>query len=80
MVVKKFLTVTGSGVLVRAVRRIHLSVESLALIGNASADDSRDEDVRFRPRRFRSRRLEGSRWWVRRTRLWGKNAESTLES
>jgi hypothetical protein len=29
---------------------------------------------------FSIRRLEGSRWWVRRTRLWRKNVDSTLES
>jgi len=40
---------------------------SLALIGNASAREGRSEEVRAEA--FSIRRLEGSRWRLRRTRL-----------
>ena len=53
----------------------HLSGSSLAFIGNASAHETRGEDVDFLAEAFSIRRLEGSRWRLRRTRqLWGLKA------
>ena len=52
-----------------------LSDSSLALIGNASAHDSLGRRRAPRAEAFSIRRLEGSRWRLRRTRqLWGLKA------
>jgi hypothetical protein len=46
---------------------IHLDVLSLAFIGNASAHDKLGRRREFRAEAFSIRRLEGSRWRLRRT-------------
>jgi hypothetical protein len=53
-----------------------MSVESLAFIGNASAREGRNEEVRVAAEAFSIRRLEGSRWRLRRTRAMGNGCHS----